>query len=97
MFAYVSKHFKGPQELVKRALTTLGSCFFVWLVMHNKCWIADRFSQGGLPHPASCLPCDQANENINHRLVSCVFVWQFWYSLLQSVVLKSLSTQLEFL
>jgi hypothetical protein len=58
--------------------------------MHNKCWIANRLAQGSLPHPASCPHCDQANENINHLLISYVFVWQLWYNLLQNVVLKSL-------
>jgi hypothetical protein len=51
MFTYVSKHFKGPQELVKRALTILGSCFFVWLVMHNKCSIAGGQASGSVVKP----------------------------------------------
>ena len=33
--------------------------FFLWLVLHNKCWTADRLAKRGLPHPSSCPLCDQ--------------------------------------
>jgi len=37
-----------------------GKCkFFMWLVAHDKCWMADRLARKGLPHPEHCLLCDQ--------------------------------------
>jgi hypothetical protein len=58
-------------------------CGFLWLVMHNRCWTADRLAKRGLPHPAF-LP-------IHHLLVSCVFSRQFWFLLLQKLGLPTLS------
>jgi hypothetical protein len=68
--------------------------FFLWLVLHNKCWTADRLAKRGLPHPSSCPLCDQEGESIHHLLVSCVLARQFWY-LLQRVGLFALSPEME--
>jgi hypothetical protein len=69
--------------------------FFLWLVLHNKCWTADRLAKRGLPHPISCPLCDQEGESIHHLLVSCVLVRQFLYLLLQRVGLSALSLGME--
>jgi hypothetical protein len=62
-------------------------------VAHNKCWTTDRLARRGLDHPDKCPLCDQ-EESIDHRLVSCVFAWQFWPTLLQRVQLQALASQL---
>jgi hypothetical protein len=51
--------------------------FFMWLVAHKRCWSADRLARRGLPHPERCPLCDQADESIDHLLVTCVFTRQF--------------------
>jgi len=56
--------------------------FFLWLVVHNRCWTADRLARRGLPHPEHCPLCDQEDESIQHLLCSCVFSRQFWHLLL---------------
>jgi len=56
---------------------------FVWLVIRNRCWIADRLHKRGLPHPERCALCDQADETVQHILTSCVFARQFWFLVLQ--------------
>jgi hypothetical protein len=66
--------------------------FFLWLVAHNHCWIADRLGRRNLPHPDCCLFCDQ-EESIDHLLVRCVFARHFWYCLLQRVGLAALAPQ----
>lgn len=38
-------------------------------------------SQTRTAHPAACRLCDQAEETIQHLLVSCVFSWQVWFFL----------------
>ncbi|WVZ81464.1 hypothetical protein U9M48_028839 [Paspalum notatum var. saurae] len=38
--------------------------FFMWLVLHNRCWTADRLARRNLPHPAACPLCDQQEETI---------------------------------
>jgi hypothetical protein len=54
---------------------------FLWLVMHNKCWTADRLQKRDLSHPKVCPFCDQEQETVQHLLTSCVFTRQFWYSI----------------
>jgi len=56
--------------------------------------IADRLARRGLPHPDRCPHCDQAEESINHLLLSCVFAREFWFKLLQRVGLQFLSPQI---
>ena len=56
---------------------------FVWLTVRNRCWTADRLQNMGLLHPAHCPLCDQEDETAQHILTSCVFAWQFWFSILQ--------------
>ena len=71
-----------------------GKCkFFMLLVAHNRCWTADRLAKGGLPHLGRCLLCDQAEETIEHLLISCVFSRQVWYNILHKVGLQDLSPQ----
>ena len=57
--------------------------------------MADRLAKRGLPHPERCPLCDQAEETINHLLVSCVFSRQVWFNILQRVGLQDLSPQPE--
>jgi len=61
------------------------------LVAHDRCWIADHLARRGLPHPDRCPHCDQAEESINHLLLSCVFAREFWFKLLKRVGLQFLS------
>ena len=73
-----------------------GKCkFFMWSVAHNRCWTADRLDKRGFNHPPKCPLCDQVGETIDHLLVSCVFTWQFWFSILQEFGLQAIAPQLE--
>jgi len=65
----------------------------MWLVAHNRCWTADCLAKRGLPHPDRCSLRDQAEETIDHLLVSCVFSRQVWYNILHKVGLQGLSPQ----
>ena len=69
--------------------------FFLWLVMHNRCWIADRLSRHGMSHPTHYPLCDQGDETIQHILTSCVFSRQFWFSLFDRFGLPDLSLHLD--
>lgn len=48
----------------------------------------------GLPHPTACLLCDQAEESIQHLLVSCVFSRQVWFLILHHLNLDGLAPTL---
>jgi hypothetical protein len=54
---------------------------FLWLAIHNRCWIAYRLAKSGLPHPDKCPLCDQEEETIQHFLTSCVVARQVWFNL----------------
>jgi len=87
-----STHFR-PWERIWKSWAP-GKCkFFMWLAAHNRCWTADRLARKGLPHPECCPLCDQADETIDHLLVSCVFTRQIWFKLLRSVGLQILAPQ----
>ncbi|XP_024315682.1 uncharacterized protein LOC112271026 [Brachypodium distachyon] len=51
---------------------------FMWLVLKNRCWTADRLSKRGLPHPARCPLCDQSDKTIDHLLLGCVVAREVW-------------------
>ncbi|GJN32009.1 hypothetical protein PR202_gb20476 [Eleusine coracana subsp. coracana] len=62
----------GPWERIWHSWAPLKCHFFLWLVAHKWCWMADRLARHGLPHPEVCPLCDQAEESIDHLLVQCV-------------------------
>ncbi|TVU10898.1 hypothetical protein EJB05_44453, partial [Eragrostis curvula] len=55
---------------------------FLWLAVRNRCWTADRLARRNMPHPASCLLCDQVAEDVQHILTTCVFAREFWFTIL---------------
>lgn len=42
-----------------------------------------------LAHPKQCVICDQANEDIQHILTSCVFAREFWFRVFSTMWLAS--------
>jgi hypothetical protein len=73
-----------------------GKCkLFLWLAAHDRCWRADRLARRNLSHPEPCPLCDQEEEAINHLLSSCVFAREFWFILLQRVVLGAFAPQVS--
>jgi hypothetical protein len=83
----------APWEKIWKSWAPPKCRFFMWLVVHNKCWTADRLARRGLPRPECCPLCDQDDETINHLLVVCVFAREFWFLLLRQVSLHALSPQ----
>ncbi|GJN12867.1 hypothetical protein PR202_ga31184 [Eleusine coracana subsp. coracana] len=57
--------------------------------------MADRLARRGMPHPESCVLCDQQDESIQHILIGCVFAKQVWFNLLHKVGLSSLAPQAD--
>lgn len=80
----------APYERIWKAWAPAKCKFFLWLVMHNRCWTADRLARRGLPHPTSC-PFYNQEETIHHLLVACVFARQFWFYFMQRVGLAALA------
>ena len=53
--------------------------FFIWLVIHDRCWIAHRRKRRNLQVDDSCALCCQEPETIDHLLTSCVFSREIWF------------------
>ena len=62
--------------------------FFWWLVMHGRCWTADRRFRHGLQESNSCALCDQAPETLDHLLLQCPFARELWTRCLRSLHLQ---------
>ncbi|ONM30676.1 hypothetical protein ZEAMMB73_Zm00001d040162 [Zea mays] len=73
-----------PAERIWKTWAPRKCKFFMWLVVHDRCWTADRLAKRGMDHPVCCPLCDQADETINHLLVECSFAKQFWFLFLRS-------------
>ena len=60
-----------------------GKCkFFGWLVIHDRCWTAERRKRHNLQQQDLCALCNQESETISHLLVGCSFSRQIWYRIL---------------
>jgi hypothetical protein len=91
---FIGSTLFGPFERIWKSWAPPKCRFFMWLVAHDRCWMANRLARRGLPHPAQCPLCDQEEETINHLLVSCVFARQFWFFLLQHFGIHQFCPQL---
>ncbi|WVZ88479.1 LOW QUALITY PROTEIN: hypothetical protein U9M48_034996, partial [Paspalum notatum var. saurae] len=83
----------APWKRIWKSCAPLRCKFF--LAVKNKCWTADHLSKRGLPHPSTCPLYDQAEETINHLLVSCVFSREIWSTILRFIGLPTAAPQDE--
>ena len=76
---FVGQHpTKGAKLLHK--VRAPGKCkFFIWLVLHDRCWTAHRRKRHGLQDDDSCTLCSQSPEEIDHLLVGCPFSREVWF------------------
>jgi hypothetical protein len=45
--------------------------FFVWLLLHGRCWTSDRLFSHGLQDYRDCALCNQSAEVLDHLILSC--------------------------
>ena len=55
--------------------------FFLWLLLQNRNWTADRLLLRGWPHDPKCKLCDLVIETAAHLSFQCPYVRQVWLSL----------------
>jgi len=90
-----------PGAKLLRKTKAPGRCkFFVWLVLHDRCWTNARRKRHNLQDDDSCGACFQLSETISHILVGCVYAREVWSNLLRRWnwlrLAVGLSTHLEF-
>jgi hypothetical protein len=52
--------------------------FFLWLMLQNRVWTADRLMQRKWPNQYFCPFCIRNLETIAHLFTECPMVWQLW-------------------
>lgn len=67
----------GARQLWKTSAPPRVKLFF-WLVMHERCWTAQRRWRHGLQDECSCILCDQADETMDHIVLGCVYSREVW-------------------
>jgi hypothetical protein len=58
-------------------------CFFLWLALQDRCWMAERRARHGLQSDSTCALCSQEVESISHLLLGCVYSREIWYKVLR--------------
>ena len=52
--------------------------FYIWLLLQNRNWTADRLRSRGWPHNEKCKLCDQEEETAVHLTLQCCFTKEVW-------------------
>jgi len=71
--------------LLRKARAPPKCKFFIWLVLHDRCWTAARRKKHGLQDDDSCALCSQAPETIEHLLLCCSFSRELWFQLFHRI------------
>jgi hypothetical protein len=51
---------------------------FLWLLLQNRKWTAERLRARGLQHDDRCCLCDQEFETAKHLVLHCPFAKEVW-------------------
>lgn len=78
--------FTGQQAVLgtkvwRKARAPAKCKFFVWLMLHDRCWTAERRKCHNLQDDDSCALCNQEPETISHLLVGCATSRAVWFSI----------------
>jgi hypothetical protein len=53
--------------------------FFIWTLLQNRLWTADRLQARNWEHNELCVGCDQVLESANHLILACPFAKEIWF------------------
>jgi hypothetical protein len=53
--------------------------FFIWTLLQNRLWTADRLSARGWDHNDACSGSDQTLESAKHLVLDCPFAREVWF------------------
>uniref|UniRef100_R7VYI8 Reverse transcriptase zinc-binding domain-containing protein n=1 Tax=Aegilops tauschii TaxID=37682 RepID=R7VYI8_AEGTA len=60
-------------------LDTFDGKFFVWTLLQNRLWTADRLLARRWDHNDACSGCDQTLETAKHLILECPFAKEVWF------------------
>ena len=70
---FIGQHPVEGERLLGKVRAPSKSKFCIWLVLHDRCWIAAQRKRHGLHDDDCCALCAQSSETINHLLIECPF------------------------
>jgi len=76
---FMGQHPTEGAKLLQKARAPPKCKFFIWLVLHDRCWMADRHKRHGLQDDDTCSLCNQLPETIDHLLLVCPFSREVWF------------------
>lgn len=80
---FIGQHLIEGAKVLQKTRAPVKCKFFVWLVLHDRYWTADRRKRHGLQDDDTCVLCSQSPETIKHLLVTCPFSQQIWFKSLR--------------
>ena len=80
---FIGQHPIPGAKLLRKTKAPSRCNFFVWLVLHDRCWTNARRKRHNLQDDDSCGACFQLSETISHILVGCVYAREVWSNLLR--------------
>ena len=82
---FIGQHLIKGAKLLHKTRAPAKCKFFIWLVLHDRCWTAARRKRHGLQDDDSCVLCAQSSETIDHLLITCPFSREIWFKVLHKV------------
>lgn len=80
---FIGQHPTEGAKILHKTRVPAKCKFFIWLVLHERCWTAERCKRHGLQDDDTCVLCDQESETITHLLINCSYSRQVWFSALR--------------
>jgi hypothetical protein len=78
---FSGQHAIPSAKLLHKTKVPAKCKFFIWLVLHDRCWTATRTKGHDLQDDDRCVMCDQDSETITHLLIGCSYTKEVWHNL----------------
>jgi len=92
---FIGQHPVDGARLLRKARAPAKCKFFIWLVIHDRCWTASRRKKHGLQDDGSCALCAQAPGSIDHLLIQCPFSREVWFNLFRRIGWHTVSPAIQ--
>jgi hypothetical protein len=79
---FSGQHAKPGAKLLHKSRAPAKCKFFVWLVLHDRCWTTARRKRHHLQDDDTCVLCGQEPETITHLLIACPYSREVWFTIL---------------
>lgn len=76
---FIGQHPIAGAKLLCKTRAPAKCKFFTWLLLHDRCWTANRRKRNNLKDDDSCTLCNQQPETIDHLLINCPFSREVWF------------------